>query len=187
LALYWLRRSIFVGLAGAGLGWATFSWGQQPLAMPAPAFAYVRAEQSVLWWQTRNEPPSGQYYVETWKGQNWQTENVVTIEPEKKATYGQVLYFQAGLNRYRVRLQAPSVPTLVSSVVEFESPNEFVRVFPLNVTDYLYFSKPIQYQITQANGQLVLKGYAKLVDCRPLSPGLYWVQFDNRREKFLKK
>jgi hypothetical protein len=182
----WLHRPIATALAWAGLGWAVVSWGQTRPA-PAPAFAYVRAEQGVLWWQIRNEPPLGQYYVETWKNQNWQAENVVAIAPDKNATYGQTLYFQSGLNRYRVRLDAPAVPSLVSSVVEFESPNEFIKVFPLNVADYLYFSKPVQYQITLATGQAVLKGYAKVVDCRPLSPGLYWVQFGNRREKFLKK
>lgn len=62
-----------------------------------------------------------------------------------------------------------------------------ISFYPKNASNKLYFSLPIKYEIKDANGKKVLKGFDETVDISSLEQGLFSVKFGGKTEKFLKK
>jgi hypothetical protein len=51
----------------------------------------------------------------------------------------------------------------------------------------VYFSTETSYELHNVFGQVVKRGRGTSIDCTALTRGEYWVSFDDRTEKFMKK
>ena len=58
---------------------------------------------------------------------------------------------------------------------------------PKKVGKTITFSAKNRYEIYDAYGNLVKKGYGDSIDCSNLAKGAYYLNYDNKNEKFLKK
>jgi hypothetical protein len=78
-----------------------------------------------------------------------------------------------------------------SKEVKFSSAIPTVAKTPVKVKDIISFSadgKPIEtrYEIYDAYGNIVKKGIGSTVPCSNLLKGAYYINFDNKTEKFFK-
>jgi len=73
----------------------------------------------------------------------------------------------------------------------FESTLKKVIKTPAKVKDFIYFSTngisvKTKYEVYDAFANILIKGYGSQVNCKNLLNGIYFINFDNSSEKFIK-
>ena len=71
--------------------------------------------------------------------------------------------------------------------VKFVSTKPEITYAPVKVTKDITFSDETLYEIYDQYGNVVKKGFGKMVDCGNLSKGVYYLNYDNKTAEFIKK
>src|SRR3989344_3567804 len=145
-----------------------------------------------LVWKTSNERGKLPFFVEQYRWNKW----VQVGEVQGKGTTGTNSYeFQvaphSGENTVRVVQVDHSGTKRSSKEVKFTSTVPAIEKNPVKVKDVINFTaggKPIEtkYEIYDAYGNIVKKGVGTSVTCGNLLKGAYYINFDNKTEKFFK-
>lgn len=145
-----------------------------------------------LIWKTSNERGKLPFFVEQYRWNKW----VQVGEVQGKGTSGTNSYeFQvaphSGENTVRVVQIDHSGTKRSSKEVKFTSTVPAIEKNPVKVKDVINFTaggKPIEtkYEIYDAYGNIVKKGVGTSVPCGNLLKGAYYINFDNKTEKFFK-
>jgi hypothetical protein len=145
-----------------------------------------------LIWKTTNERGKLPFFVEQYRWNKW----VQVGEVSGKGTSGTNSYeFQvaphSGENTIRVVQIDHSGTKRSSKEVKFTSTVPAIEKNPVKVKDVINFTangKPIEtkYEIYDAYGNIVKKGVGTSVPCGNLLKGAYYINFDNKTEKFFK-
>lgn len=145
-----------------------------------------------LKWKTTNEKGKLPFIVEQYRWNKW----VQVGEVEGNGGNGENTYeFQviphSGENIVRVVQIDHSGEKKASSEVKFTSNVAAVQKNPVKVKTTIQFTsngKPVEtkYEIFDAYGNIIKKGFGTSVDCRNLLKGAYYINYDNKIEKFLK-
>lgn len=146
----------------------------------------------MLSWSTTNEHGKLPFYIEQYRWNKW----VQVGEVQGKGTSGTNAYeFQvaphSGENTIRVVQVDHSGAKRTSKEVKFTSSVPVVEKNPVKVKDVINFTangKPVEtkYEIFDAYGNIVKKGVGTSVPCGNLLKGAYFINFDNKTEKFFK-
>lgn len=146
----------------------------------------------MLNWKTTNEQGKLPFFVEQYRWNKW----VQVGEVLGKGTPGANGYeFQvaphSGENTVRVVQIDHSGTKRSSKEVKFVSDVPVVEKNPVKVKDVINFTangKAIEtkYEIYDAYGNIVKKGVGTSVPCSNLLKGAYYINFDNKTEKFFK-
>lgn len=146
-----------------------------------------------LKWETSNENGKLPFIIEQYRWNKW----VAVGEVDGIGTNGANKYEfkvtpHSGENAYRVVQIDHSGEKRVSEQVKFKSTVPAVVKSPAIVKDVIQFTandKPIEtrYEIYDAYGNIVKKGVGSSVNCSNLLKGVYYINFDNINEKFVKK
>lgn len=139
-------------------------------------------------WTVEGETENSVYYVEHLVNNNWTNLQVLTSQ-EKQITnsYSIPVKHSTGLNTYRIKHQEKSGQIVYSQTVSYNSVQGMVKFYPRNVSNKIYFTAIVNYEISDNRKKVIKKGKGKEVDLSNLQRGVYYVSFDNRTEKFLKK
>ncbi len=145
-----------------------------------------------LTWSTTDEQGKLPYIIEHYRWNKW----VTAGEVQGKGTTGKNSYeFQitphSGENTVRVVQVDHSGTKRTSKEVKFSSTLPAVVKSPAKVKDIINFTaggKAVQtrYEIYDAYGNIVKKGVDTSVNCENLLRGVYYINFDNVNEKFIK-
>lgn len=145
-----------------------------------------------LVWESSMEKGKLPYVIEQYRWNKW----VSIGEVQGKGTEGSNKYeFQvsphSGENTIRVAQFDHTGKGRYSDEVKFESPVAVVSKKPAIVKDKIEFfsnAKPVEtrYEIYDAYGNIVKKGVGSLVNCTNLVKGVYYINYDNINEKFIK-
>ena len=148
----------------------------------------------VLNWSTTSESGKLAYQIEQYKWNKWIVVGEVNGEGIKAITnYSFSLIPHSGENRIRVTQTDNSGKKRSSKEVYFK--NNKIKT-PLLKTDnaykIIYFevnNKKVatKYEIYDAYGNILKKGLNSEVDLSNLTKGIYYVNFDNKNEKIMKK
>jgi hypothetical protein len=143
-------------------------------------------------WKTVDEHGKLPYFIEQYRWNKW----VNIGEVGGKGNVGGNSYeFQvnphSGENKIRVVQVDHSGAKRTSNEVKFVSGLSPVTKSPTKVKDIINFSsngKPIEtrYEIFDAYGSIVKKGFGSSVNCENLIKGIYYINYDNVNEKFIK-
>ncbi len=147
-----------------------------------------KADENSVRWTTRNETTEEPFYLEREEYGQWRV--VAKVKGKGPGGYNnyvvQVRHF-SGTNKYRLKQRDVGGYWRYSKVLVYKSKKKPVTFYPKRVTDKIHFSEEVEYEIYDEYGNLVKKGKGKEADVADLSPGVYYLFFDNRKEKFLKK
>ena len=145
-----------------------------------------------LTWTTTDEQGKLPYVIEKYRWNKW----VTVGEVQGKGTPGKNSYeFQitphSGENTVRVVQVDHSGTKRTSKEVKFTSTLPAVVKSPAKVKDIINFTadgKAVEtrYEIYDAYGNIVKKGVGSSVNCENLLRGVYYINFDNVNEKFIK-
>jgi hypothetical protein len=153
-------------------------------------FGDLEATDKVLRWSANHDQPAGNYYIEQFTNNNW----VIMKEMKPKAssqgknTYEFPVTHHSGVNKYKIKYQERGGNSFYTNVAEYTSDKAPVTFYPKRVSDKIVFSASVEFEILDAYGLSVKKGVGTEISCADLkSGGVYYVNFDNKTEKFLKK
>lgn len=148
----------------------------------------IKVEDDKLVWSTLNESGKLPFVVEQFKWNKW----VKAGEVEGKGTPGANTYavpvrLHSGDNRFRVRQTDSKSKTKLSPEATVKSSVPTVTFTPERVDDVITFSAPTMYEIYDEFGGIVFKGYGASVKVTGLQKGRYYINYDNKMERFTKK
>jgi hypothetical protein len=147
-----------------------------------------------LTWKTKNEQGKLPFIIEQYRWNKWV--EIGEVMGKGKSGLNENIYeFQviphSKENRVRIAQIDQSGLKKSSKDVKFYSLNPDVKKNPIKVKTVINFTangKPIdtKYEIFDAYGNIVKKGYGSVVNCENLVKGAYYINFDNKTEKFFK-
>jgi hypothetical protein len=145
-----------------------------------------------LTWTTSGEQGKLPFVVEQYRWNKW----VAVGEVEGKGSGGDNSYQfdvtpHSGENTIRVVQTDHSGTKRPSTEVKFTSSSPTVTKTPIKVKDVIKFfangaAVETRYEIYDAYGNIVKKGVGSEVNCANLLRGVYYINFDNVNEKFIK-
>lgn len=153
----------------------------------------IQAETSgKITWKTKEEQGVLDFIIEQYRWEKW----VEVGQVKGKGTSGENSYYfeltpHSGVNKIRISQVDNSGKKRSTKEITFTSSVKKVNKYPAKVRDYLYFTSGNQsiktkYEVYDAFGNLLKLGFSEKVDCRNLVNGIYFVNFDNTSEKFIK-
>lgn len=143
-------------------------------------------------WTTTGEQGVLPYEIEQYRWNRWV--NVGEVQGTGKAgpnTYEYKITPHSGENKVRVIQKDYTGKKRKSPEKSFTSTVPVVNMYPKKVKKYINFTADnepagTRYEIYDAYGNIVKKGFGKKVDCSNLHKGAYYINFDNTNEKFIK-
>lgn len=147
-----------------------------------------------LVWKTANEQGKLPFIIEQYRWNKWV--EIGEVQGKGKSGTNENSYeFQviphSGENTVRVSQVDHSGSKKSSKEVKFASGSGAVDYSPIKVKTVINFTsqgKPVEtkYEIYDAYGNIVKKGFGSSVNCENLLKGAYYINFDNKTEKFFK-
>ena len=143
-------------------------------------------------WSTQNENGRLPFHIEQFKWGRWIS--VGEIQGNGKPTINKYLLTiipHSGYNKVRIMQLDNTGQKRISKEVGFTSSVKKVIKTPAKVKDFIYFSSdgvPVKtkYELYDAFANILIKGYGSQVNCKNLLNGIYFINFDNSSEKFIK-
>ncbi|MFM6934147.1 MAG: T9SS type A sorting domain-containing protein [Flavobacteriales bacterium] len=153
----------------------------------------ITADKSgLIHWTTTEESGSLDFIVEQFRWNRWVEVGQVKGKGTKQAnSYQFQITPHSGKNQVRVSQVDNSGSKRSSGITYFQSGLSSPKISPTKVRDNLYFKAggnevKSKYEVYDAYGNLLKVGFASMVDCRNLVSGVYFINFDNQTEKFIK-
>ncbi|MBK9283128.1 MAG: hypothetical protein IPM51_02280 [Sphingobacteriaceae bacterium] len=157
---------------------------------PKPTFEILTLNlnpSGLLKWSTKNEAGSLPYVVEQFKWNKWipigEVNGIGTPETHE---YSFQVVMHSGENKYRLKQKGMNSITKYSQVVSVRSAiNKPSFAIPRH-NNGIDFSSETGYEIYDAYGVVVKKGFGKFVKIDNLSKGGYYLCYDNTMTEFKK-
>lgn len=149
-------------------------------------------EKGTLNWNTESETGALPYVVEEYRWNKWISTGTVQGKGQSGTNnYHLKLTPHSGTNKVRIVQIDYSGTKRTSQEFTFEAGISAVEKSEEKVRDYIHFTVngaavETQYEIYDAYGNRVMKGWNSTVPCSTLKKGVYYINFDNMTEKFLK-
>ena len=150
-------------------------------------------KDGVLNWVAKSESGKLPYVVEQFRWNKW----VAVGEVEGKGTADQNSYSfkvspHTADNQFRVKQVDYTSKPRYSLPAKFKSMSPEISFSPQKVKDEIFFTaneKPSEtmYEIYDSYGNIVKKGFGSKVSVNNLSKGIYYINFDNKTDQFIKK
>jgi hypothetical protein len=151
-------------------------------------FSNFTIDNTILNWSTKGEKSGDKVAVEQFINNNW-----ITLKemPSKGSSSSNNYVFDqnhhSGVNKYRIKYMEKDGNVFYSKVVEFQSQLQEVTFYPKRVSNKIYLSRAVDYEVIDGYGTVISKGKGKEIVCEQLKEGVYYLNIDNKTEKFLKK
>jgi hypothetical protein len=151
-------------------------------------FVSFSVDDKMLTWKTKSEKSQGKFYLEQFLHNTW----VVVSELVSKGglainEYSTSEHHHSGSNKYRIRFREPGGQFFYSKVVDYNSVKNEVTFSPKKATNVLNLSHNAHYEIFDLAGVSLLKGSGIQISISGLKPGDYFINIDNKTEKFSKR
>ncbi|MGE0568940.1 MAG: hypothetical protein AB7O73_13445 [Bacteroidia bacterium] len=149
---------------------------------PKPTFdvlAISLSETGLLKWSTKNETGSLPYIIETFKWNKWiPVAEVNGIGSPDQHDYEFQLSLHSGNNKIRVKQKGTKNITRYSGEV---TSNSTVKKpsYVMNKDNSVSFSQETAYEVYDAYGIIVKKGFGKSLKMDNLKKGVYYLCYDN--------
>lgn len=150
------------------------------------------SDDHILKWTTVEEQGKLPYIIEQYRWHKWINAGIVAGEGTAGPNdYKFEIIPHSGENKIRVVQIDHSGTKKKSDEIVFDSGLPEVSMTPKKVKTEIKFTangQPAEtrYEIYDAYGNIVKKGYASSVNCENLRNGAYYINFDNTNEKFIK-
>ena len=148
----------------------------------------IKATDEQIKFTTKNENNEQPFIVEQFRNNKWvKVAKLKGQGADGFNNYTAPIRHYSGVNKYRVKQKSLGHTHRYSKVLEFKSDKPPVTFYPKRVNNEIYLSEATNYEIYDSFGALIRKGVDEKIDVRDLEEGVYYLNIDNRTEKFLKK
>ena len=148
----------------------------------------IKVASNTLTWATKNESGKLPFMVEQFRWNKW----IKIGEIEGKGSAGAHNYSfevtpHSGENLFRVKQIDYTERPNISKTARVRNNTEELSLKTIKVKDNLEFTGETMYEIYDAYGNIIKKGYTATVDVSNFKKGIYYVNYDNKTEQFIKK
>lgn len=158
---------------------------------PAPTFECNKIEctpAGLLTWETTGEMGKLTYIIQQFKWNKWvNVGEVLGNGTQVKNTYKFQVQLSSSKNKFRVVQKSYEGDLRKSPTCEVISPVTPVTFKYDRKTKLVNFSAETSYEMYNIYGQIVKRGFGISVDCTTLNKGEYYLSYDSRTDKFMKK
>ena len=143
-------------------------------------------------WTTTNENGRLPFHVEQYKWGKWLSAGEIQGKGTPSLNqYVLEIVPHSGYNKIRIMQIDNTGQKRFSKETGFESTLKKVIKTPAKVKDFIYFSTngisvKTKYEVYDAFANILIKGFGNQVNCKDLLNGIYFINFDNSSEKFIK-
>ncbi len=148
----------------------------------------IKLDGDKLTWNTTGEAGTLPFIVEQFRWNKWV--RVGQLEGKGSAatnSYGILVRLNSGENRFRVKQTDSKNKTRYSPEINTDAKIPEVTFTPDRVDDVITFSAQTMYEIYDEFGGIVFKGYGNTIKVNGLQKGKYYLNYDNKMERFTKK
>ncbi len=147
----------------------------------------ISVDNDFIQWTTNNEKNQQPFVIEKLLFNKWiRIGKQIANGNEGYSNYKHAVTHHSGVNKYRIKRRDITNYFIYSNILSYSSAKEPVSFQPTRVDDFIRISETCEFKIVNERGVLVLEGNSNSVDASGLAPGVYYMQFDNRTEKFYK-
>lgn len=154
----------------------------------------IKAEESILKWTAKGEGGPLPYVIEQFRWNKWVKVGETPGKGDPAAhDYVYKVKHHSGINKYRVQQTDFTGKPNTSSPVQYKSMAPELAFSPAKASKEIYFQTPdkkaaeTMFEIYDSYGNLVKKGMDSQVDVSGLQKGVYYLNYDNKTDKFIKK
>ena len=148
-------------------------------------------ENKILKWKTTNEQGKLTYFVEQYRWNKWVKIGEVDGNgkvDENNYKFSVASHVHSGENKFRAKqIDYTGRPRPTKSTTFEDNEQMVVSLINPKVKKTLDFSENTLYEIFDTFGNLVKKGYGKIINIDNLPKGLYYVNFDNTTGEVVSK
>ena len=148
-------------------------------------------ENKILNWTTTKEQGKLTYYVEQYRWNKWVKIGEVDgngSDRENNYKFSVASHIHSGSNKFRAKqIDYTGRPRPTMSCVYKALGQEVITLINPKVKKTLDFSDNTLYEIFDTYGNLVKKGYGKIINIENLDKGLYYVNYDNTSGEVVSK
>jgi hypothetical protein len=139
-------------------------------------------------WTTTGESGILTFIVEQYRWNKWvKVGEVEGMGSPSEHTYKFQITPHSGENKVRVKqVDYTGSPRYSQAATSISTVTE-VTFTPEKVKDEVIFSSETLFEVYDAYGNIVKRGYGAKIDASNLKKGLYYLSYDNKTEKFTKK
>ena len=151
-------------------------------------FLSVNANSNEISWTTSGEYEVGEYTLERYANRDWVIDNSVFGKGNFDTNqYTSKPNYHTGENKLRIKYSSTNGKIFYSRVFNYYSDQEPISFYPTRVADKIVLSRATAYEVVDVDGNPVVRGTSNQINCKGLKTGLYYLNIDNRTEKFYKK
>ncbi len=141
---------------------------------------------AVLHWVSKNEIGKSLFVIEQFRWNKW----VKVGEMDGKGGTEENVYSiqvvpHSGENQFRVK-QSYGTTSGLSKTVYYKSKGKKVTFQHGHIHTEVVFSEETMYEVYDQEGNLLMKGTGKIIDCRKLPKSAYYLNYDNNQGEFIK-
>jgi len=141
-----------------------------------------------LIWSTQKESGALPFIIEQYRWNKWVKIGEVAGQGSVNSnSYQTTIRKHSGENRFRLKQVDYRNKPRYSNEVKAASAKAAVTFGPERVDNLITFSAPTLYEIYDEYGGIVFKGYGNEVKVSSLTKGRYYINYDNKMERFTKK
>lgn len=143
----------------------------------------------VLHWTTDNENGKLTYIVEQFRWNKWVKVGEVGGQGNLNENYYSFqLAPHSGQNQVRVKQVDHTNSPRCSPIINFISKTKTVKITSCCYIDReILFDTETLWEVYDQNGNLVKKGFGKIIDCSDLKRGSYFINYDNSTAELFKR
>jgi hypothetical protein len=148
--------------------------------------------EGLLKWSTKGEDGVLDFKIEQFRWDRWVEMGFVKgVGTKDIHNYTFQITPHSGKNTIRVSQTDNTEEKRSSKQISFTSNSPKVKKTPSCVSDFIYFKASGQnvktkFEIYDAYGNLLKTGFSDSIDCRSLVNGVYFINYDNKSEKFIR-
>lgn len=135
----------------------------------------------VFTFKTKYEVFKNSYVIESYKWNKWvQIAEVQAYGSWQENSYSVKLSLHSGKNKIRIKAMKTPNSYIYSEPYSFWSKVKPVYNYADTIVYLIELSSPSNYELYDAEGNLVKKGYSKVIMCTDLKNGTYYLNYDNK-------
>jgi hypothetical protein len=148
----------------------------------------IKVDENGLKWSTTGESGPVPYHIEEYRWGRWiKVGEVQGKGLAAKTDYTFKIKLHSGIHKFRVGQTVEGSKPRYSLSAEFKSNLPEVSFYPIKVTKDINFSAETQFEVYDEYGTMVKSGQGTSVDVGALAKGIYYLNFDSKTDKFIKK
>lgn len=139
-------------------------------------------------WTTTGDKAQFVYTIEQWANNNWRIVTTLPAKGDGAGIYNIPVTHQFKSNKYRVKVQdQDSHQIYYSKAVDFILSQAPVTFYPKSVDKKIILSREAIYEVHSLKGEVIKKGKGTEILLAELKTGVYYLNINDKKERFFKK